>query len=34
MMYSQEATPISKALFSQLPEFVSLRQKLFPEDVN
>jgi hypothetical protein len=29
MMYSAEATPISRALFSQLQEFASLHRRLF-----
>jgi hypothetical protein len=31
MMYSAEATPISRALFDLLPEFASLRRRLFAE---
>ena len=31
MMYSAEATPISLALFDLLPEFASLRRRLFDE---
>jgi hypothetical protein len=31
MMYSPEATPISRALFDQLPEFARLRRRLFEE---
>jgi hypothetical protein len=31
MMYSAEATPISRALFDLLPEFASLRRRLFDE---
>jgi len=32
MMYSAEATPISRALFDLLPEFAGLRRRLFVED--
>jgi hypothetical protein len=32
MMYSPEATPISRALFDLLPEFASLRRRLFAEE--
>lgn len=32
MMYSPEATPISRALFELLPEFASLRRRLFAEE--
>src|SRR5262245_8339049 len=31
MMYSAEATPISRALFESLPEFAGLRRRLFDE---
>ncbi|MBI1766569.1 MAG: diiron oxygenase [Acidobacteria bacterium] len=31
MMYSPEATPISRALFDRLPEFAHLRRRLFAE---
>ncbi len=31
MMYSAEATPISRALFDSLPEFAGLRRRLFAE---
>jgi hypothetical protein len=32
MMYSPEATPISRALFEKLPEFARLRHRLFEEE--